>query len=164
MSVIPVQEAPSAAAPALADRLEIGDLTGRMCLLVDARAWEDLAGLFTDPVEVDYTSLFGGERQVTSPAELTAAWRLTLSHLQATQHLIGGQVITLDGDDAACAANVQGTHMLSNGSGGPLWTVGGRYDFRLRRTAAGWRIAGLTLTVRWATGNRHIIQPPDTTG
>jgi hypothetical protein len=48
--------------------------------------------------------------------------------------------------------------VLPNASGGPVWTVGGRYDFRLERTPAGWRIAGLTLIIRWATGNQHITQ------
>jgi hypothetical protein len=66
--------------------------------------------------------------------------------------------MVLDGDQATCGAAVQGTHVLGNASGGPIWTVGGRYDFGLVRTAAGWRIRALTLTVQWATGNQHVMQ------
>jgi hypothetical protein len=29
----------------------------------------------------------------------------------------------------------------------------------VRRTADGWRLAALTLTVAWATGNQAIMQP-----
>lgn len=77
------QEAPSVAA--LADRLEIIELTARMGLLVDAQAWDELAELFTDPVAVDYPSLFGGEPQVTSPDELTSGWREVLARLTGWQ-------------------------------------------------------------------------------
>jgi SnoaL-like domain len=78
-------------------------------------------------------------------------------HLDAVHHLITCQVINLDGDQATCAANMQGTHVLANTSGGPIWTVGGRHDYQLKRTADGWKIAGLTFTVQWATGNMHIV-------
>jgi hypothetical protein len=142
----------------LQDRLEILDITARLGLLVDARDWIALVDLFTDPVEVDYTSLNGGTPQSMSPTELIGGWQQVLDHLDATQHMIAGQVIRLDGDSATCAATVQGTHVLTNASGGPIWTVGGRYDFGLRRTPWGWRIEALTLTVQWATGNQHIMQ------
>lgn len=66
-------------------------------------------------------------------------------------------MITIDGDEATCSANVQGTHVLTNATGDSHWTVGGRYDFRLARTTAGWRISALTLTVQWARGNQHIM-------
>lgn len=148
----------AAAARALADKLEILEVTASLGLLADARDWDGLEQIFTDPVDVDYTSLNGGEPQVLAPAVLVGGWRAVLSNLRATQHLIAGQVIAIDGDRATCAANVQGTHVLPNASGGPVWTVGGRYDYRLTRTAAGWRISALTLTVQWADGNQHIMQ------
>jgi hypothetical protein len=142
----------------LQDRLDILELTGRLGLMVDARDWAALADLFTDPVEVDYTSLNGGTPQNLKPADLLGGWRQVLDHLDGTQHLIAGQVTSLDGDHATCAATVQGTHVPTNATGGPIWTVGGRYDFGLLRTPPGWRIAALTLTVHWATGNQHIMQ------
>jgi hypothetical protein len=93
---------------------------------------------------------------VLEPTELVTRWRQALGAVQATQHLIAGQVITLNGDEAACAASVQCTHLMPRHEGGPLWTVGGRYDFRLTRTPAGWRISALTLTVQWEHGNPQI--------
>jgi SnoaL-like protein len=95
------------------DRLDIIDLTSRLCVLVDACDWTRAEHLFTDPVEVDYTSLNGGAPQTLRPGELIAGWRAALDHLDATQHLVGCQVVDVLGDDATCAANVQGPAILS---------------------------------------------------
>src|SRR5919106_3037657 len=84
------------------DRLEILELTSKLGLLVDAREWEALRRLFTDPVEVDYTSLNGGEPQSPSPSDLVDDWRRALEALVSTQHLIAGQVVELEGDRATC--------------------------------------------------------------
>lgn len=127
-------------------------------LLADARDWDALRALFIDAVDVDYTSLNGGEPQTVPAADLIDGWRQVLENLEATHHLIAGRVVTIDGDQASCVANVQATHMLTNGTGDRLWTVGGRYDYRFERTRAGWRISALKLSVQWATGNRQIME------
>ena len=51
-------------------------------------------------------------------------------------------------------------HRLATSHGDPLFTLGGRYDFRLRRLGAAgpWQIAGLVVTSQWATGNQRIMQ------
>jgi NADPH:quinone reductase-like Zn-dependent oxidoreductase len=139
------------------DRLAILELIGKLSLLLDARDWSAFEELFTDPVHLDRTSVFHGEPETLSPAELVDDYRKTLGNLDALHHLITGHVITLDGDQATCAANMQGTHVLANTSGGPVWTVGGRHDYQLERTAVGWRIAGWTFTIQWATGNMNIV-------
>jgi hypothetical protein len=105
----------------------------------------------------DRTSLFGGEPQTSSPGELVGGLRYALGGLDATHHLITCEVISLDGDEASAAANMQGTHVFANPSGGSLWTVAGRHDYKLKRTADGWRIAGLTFSLQWASGNEHIL-------
>ncbi len=144
-------------ATATEDRLAILELTGRLALLLDARDWTGLEQLFTDPIHWDRTSLFGGEPETQTPAELVGGLRYSMGGLDATNHLITCQVIDLDGDRATGSANMQGVHLLANASGGPLWTVGGRHDYRFERTAQGWRIAAVTFTVQWATGNMNIL-------
>ena len=128
-------------------------------LLVDARDWDGLVSLFTGEVAVDYTSLNGGEPATVPAADLVGGWRQQLEPLEATQHLMGNLSVRVRDDSATCAANVTATHVRTNASGGPHWTVGGRYDLELRRTAGteDWRIAALTLTVRWASGNQAIM-------
>jgi SnoaL-like protein len=139
------------------DRLAILELIGRLVLVLDARDWNGLERLFTETVYSDRTSLLGGEPVTVGRAEFVEGWRQTLQHLDAVHHMITCHVITLDGDRATCAANMQGTHVYTNHSGGPIWTVGGRHDYQLERTPDGWRIAGLTFTLKWATGNMNIV-------
>jgi SnoaL-like domain len=142
---------------AIEDRQAINELTSRLALQLDARDWDALEQLFTDPVHWDRTSLFGGEAETQSPAELVGGLRYALGGLDATHHLITNLVITLDGDQASGSANMVGTHLLANSSGDPIWTVGGRHDYRYERTAAGWRIASVIFTVQWGTGNMNIV-------
>ncbi len=141
----------------LKDRLAILELIGRLSLTIDARDWDTLGQLFTDTVYHDRTSLTGGEPTNLPVAEFVEGWRQTLQGMDAVHHQITNHVISLDGDEATCAANMQGTHVLANASGGPMWTVGGRHDYQLKRTPDGWRIAGFTFTLQWATGNMNIV-------
>jgi ketosteroid isomerase-like protein len=141
----------------LEDRLAIIELINRLVLLLDARDWKALEHLFTDTVYNDRTSLTGGEPETLGVAEFVGGWRSLMEHLDAVHHLVTCHVINLDGDQATCAANMQGTHVLANHSGGPIWQVGGRHDYQLTRTSDGWRIAGITFTIQWATGNQNIL-------
>ena len=141
----------------LEDRLAILELIGRLALTIDGRDWNALGQLFTDTVYHDRTSLTGGEPMTLGVAEFVDGWRQTLQNMDAVHHQITNHVISLGGDQATCAANMQGTHVLANASGGPMWTVGGRHDYQLTRTPDGWRIAGLTFTLQWATGNMNVL-------
>ena len=116
-----------------------------------------LRQLFTDTVYHDRTSFTGGEPTNLPVAEFVDGWRQTPQKMDAVHHQITNHVISLDGDQATCAANMQGIHVFANASGGPMWTVGGRHDYQLERTPDGWRIAGLTFTLQWATGNMNIL-------
>jgi hypothetical protein len=142
---------------ALEDRLAIIELIGRLSLAIDAKDWDAMGQLFTETVYHDRTSLTGGEPYTAPVAQFVEGWRQTLQAMDAVHHQITNHVISVDGDEATCAANMQGTHVLANASGGPMWTVGGRHDYQLTRTPDGWRIAGLTFTLQWATGNMNVL-------
>jgi hypothetical protein len=142
---------------ALEDRLAILELIGRLSLTIDSKDWDAMGQLFTDTVYHDRTSLTGGEPYTAPVAQFVDGWRQTLQPMDAVHHQITNHVISVDGDQATCAANMQGIHVLANASGGPMWTVGGRHDYQLKRTPGGWRIAGLTFTLQWATGNMNVL-------
>jgi hypothetical protein len=129
---------------AIEDRLAILDLTARLALTVDAKDWDGFEGLFADP-------------QTQTPAELAAGLKGALGNLDTTHHLIACQTISLDGDLATSSANMVGRHVYANASGGSAWTVGGRHDYEFKRTAQGWRIAGITFNLQWAEGNEQIL-------
>jgi len=137
--------------------IEVLATASRMALLTDARDWSSLVNVFADPVDVDYTSLDGGEPVRISSHELVDQWRDSLSRLDATQHLIGSAYAEINGDTALVTCAVTGTHRRTTSSGGQLWTVGGHYDIAMRRDD-GWQISSLRLRVAWATGNRAIMR------
>lgn len=146
----------------LADRAAITDTVTRFGWCLDRRDWDGLKSLFTDVVRTDYTALWGGEPQEASVDELLAtdrqgSWRRTMDGLDATQHLITNILVTVDGDTATATANVVGVHRLPNPHGGPLWTVGGTYEFALTRTADGWRIRAITQGITWVDGNQQVL-------
>lgn len=138
---------------------EIETVISRLLRMVDDRDWTGLPSVFTEQVQVDYTSLWGGEPETLHRDALIGRWRDLLSGLDATQHL-GGNVlaeIDADGHGASAVSNVIGVHRLTNPTGGPLWTVGGTYHTRLFRTGDGWAISSLTLRVAWTEGNTNIM-------
>jgi hypothetical protein len=146
----------------LTDRATITDTVVRMGWLLDRRDWDGLRGLFTERVYTDYTDLWGGTPQEGPVDQLLStsaqgSWRRTMDGLEATQHLITNVLVDLAGDEAGATANVLGVHRLPNPHGSPLWTVGGTYDFRLARTAAGWRIRSITQRLTWVEGNQQIL-------
>ncbi|MEV0620602.1 nuclear transport factor 2 family protein [Nonomuraea sp. NPDC050404] len=132
----------------------------RMGWHADRREWERLKEVFAEKVTLDYTSLNGGEPADLTPDQIVGAWKGVLGGFDATQHLISGHLVTVDGDNgdtAVCTANFQAVHRLANPFGSPLWTLGGTYHFDLVRTGGGWRISGVVMTATWADGNRDLM-------
>ncbi|MET9547255.1 nuclear transport factor 2 family protein [Streptomyces sp. NPDC006627] len=141
----------------LHDRAAIVETCTRSAWSTDRRDWSAFREVFADEVDLDYTSLNGGEPLHLPRQSIVDGWRTVLSGLDATQHLVGNHLVTVDGDTAECTASVLATHILANDRGEPIWTVGGHYRYRLARTHEGWRISGLRLTVDWTSGNRDIM-------
>ncbi|WP_369142036.1 nuclear transport factor 2 family protein [Streptomyces sp. R44] len=143
------------------DRLDVVDTCNRMAWFADQRDWDALAGVFADEVTLDYTSLNGGEPVTLAPAQIVRGWREGLGAYAATQHLLTGHLVAVDGggdgdgdgdgDGAVCTAGFQATHRKADGS---LWTLGGTYRFDLSRTGDGWRITGVVMTAVWSDGER----------
>jgi hypothetical protein len=84
-------------------------------------------------------------------------WKKFVVPLKATQHLITNLDIKIKDETAECAADVLATHVRPNSMGDPLWTVGGRYDFELRRENLQWKISSIKLTTYWTAGNPQIL-------
>src|SRR5579864_7578868 len=95
----------------LDDRLAIIELIGRLSLSIDAKDWDAMGQLFTEMVYHDRTSLTGGEPYTAPVAQFVEGWRQTLQGMDAVHHQITNHVISLDGAEATCTANMQGTHV-----------------------------------------------------
>ncbi len=140
------------------DRAKIVETTTLMAVLADRRAWDELTAIFADEVRVDYTSLNGGEPSVVSAPELITVWSEALGRLAATQHLVINHLATIDGDSAVATASFQATHVAAPPASG-RWVLGGDYRWEMARFGGGWRISGVTMTLRWEAGDRSILHP-----
>jgi len=142
----------------MTDRDEIMSLIGSLAVGVDGRRWDDVLDLFASQVEVDYSSLFGGEPQYITREQLIANWRQLVPGFTHTTHLIGLPAIIVNGASAEASASVVAWHMLKDEAvaGKDLWLVGGTYEFAFSKEEARWRIAGLTLARAWSDGNQDL--------
>ena len=140
------------------DRNAVIETAGRLAWCIDERRWAELAPLFTDPFEIDYTSIFGGRPATVTPAQMVANSERLIGNLTATQHLIGSFLVEGHGDQAMCLSMVQATHYLATRTGDGTWTVGAQYHMEMRRETGAWRINSLRAVLQWATGNREIMR------
>lgn len=143
---------------ALLDRSAISDVQLRYASGIDMRDWTLYRSCFTDDLEIDFSSVFGGGPRRMKADQWVETVRRTISGLKATQHMITNHVITLQGDEAACVAYVQARHHLPNDTGGSDQAMFGYYTNRFGRTPDGWKIRACKLTVTWNTGNWDIFK------
>jgi len=143
---------------ALLDRGAISDVQLRYASGIDMRDWTLYRSCFTDDLEIDFSSVFGGDPRRMKADQWVETVRRTISGLKATQHMITNHVITLQGDEATCVAYVQARHHLPNDAGGSDQAMFGYYTNRFVRTPDGWKIRACKLTVTWNTGNWGIFK------
>lgn len=124
---------------------------GRFFRAVDTRDWDTVARLLADEVDLDYTSVFGGEPERVAGPELVARWRGLLPGFDATQHFVAPLLATAED---VLEGNVRGYHHLD----GDTWMVAGWYRITLSATPGGGRIAGITLTEAYETGSRDLVE------
>jgi hypothetical protein len=124
---------------------------------IDDRDWAGSGSILADTVELDFTSLRGGQLETLTRTELVGRWRDMSERLDATQHLIAGILATIDGESATAVASVVAVYRRANATGGSLWTVGGTYRFTLRHVAQHWLIGDLSLLVAWVDGNQAVV-------
>jgi hypothetical protein len=139
------------------DILDVIGICSLFAWLTDTRDWKRLAELFTDELDVDYTSFAGGEPVRLQATALISAWEERLSKVSVTQHLITNHLVAVDGDQATCVAQVHAQHMGSAPFGDQNVIVAGHYTFGMVRSDSGWRINSLTLTATWASGNLAVL-------
>lgn len=148
----------------LHDRCAIIETCLNMSRYLDERRWSDLRTVVADEIDIDFTSYFGGKAMRTSRDDYVRAAEAQLGSLEATQHIAGGHIVTGSGDQARCVSQVQATHVRPNRGGDSHFTVGAQYDMRLARVDGKWLLAGLTATLRWASGNRGVMRAAKSAG
>lgn len=91
------------------------------------------------------------------PANIADSLARSFSRFEATQHLLTGHDVDVDGDTAAVRANLVAIHIWNDR---PVeasmldrsFTAGGVINAVLRRSPDGWRISRTEMRVIWRTG------------
>ena len=141
----------------LVDRAEISDVVHRYATGLDMGDWELYRSIFTDEIEMDFTSV--GIRQGSYKAsQWVADAKRLFAGFAATQHTSSNHVHDIRGDEATCISYMQAEHFVEGVEDGSddRWTLGGYYTNELVRTSDGWKIRKLTLTVTWSRGNPDV--------
>ena len=139
----------------LLDEREIHQVATRYCRALDTKNWALLDDVFVP----DATAQLGSPAILDGIEAIQGRIRTALQHLDDSQHLVGNHEIAVDGDTATHRCYLQAQHIREAAVGGPNYIVAGRYEDRLARTAAGWRITHRTLTVMWTEGNVAVAHP-----
>lgn len=134
------------------DRADIVQLTIDYCWALDTGRWDDLRHVFTADAVTDLGQ--GGQDGIDAIIERVST---ALGPLDDSQHMVTNHQITVTGDQAEGRCYVQAQHIRRGAEGGELYTVGGRYEDRYRRTADGWRITERKIVSMWTDGNRQIL-------
>ncbi len=125
-----------------ADRLALQDLLARYAAAVDDRDRDAYRECFTADVEVVG---FSGGSMRGREAWVDYVWD-ALQRYSTTQHLLGQQLASVDGDRASARTEVQALHVLADGDA--KFTLWATYLSEMTRTDEGWKIARHELLVR----------------
>ncbi len=125
------------------DRIALQDVMLSYAAGVDERDFDLYRSCFADDVEVHG---FGEETVYGADAWL-AYVKNALERFGPTQHMLGPQLATVDGDSAHCRTDVQALHYLKEPEGSTL-TLWATYKSDMRRIDGRWRIVRHELVSR----------------
>lgn len=126
------------------------DVLTRLLHAFDSRNWTAIRDSLTDPVHLDYTSLWGGEPGPAALDELLGQWQEFLKGFAATHHLTGPLYVSGDRVETHITA-----HHWRAGTGNDF-VVHGHYIARI----ADRKISALTLQAFRASGDPDLPDIP----
>ena len=127
----------------VADRIALQDVMLKYAAGVDERNFDLYASCFLENVEVvDF-----GEAPINGRDEWVESVKGALNNYGPTQHMLGPQLATIDGDNAHCRTDVQALHYLKQPEG-EILTLWATYETDMVRTDEGWKISKHRLVSR----------------
>lgn len=146
----------------LVDGAALIELVDSIFDTVDAKDWDGAEALFADKVDVDFTSLAGGEPAEITNVQLVDGWRVGLHAKKASFHTVSHYRVVVTGDEALVKVKGYAYNVLDASLGGEMWEVWGRYEIPARRTAEGWKATGLTFVALHTRGDdavrTHVLE------
>ena len=127
----------------LADRIALQDVMLKYAAGVDERDFDLYASCFMDNVEI----LDFGESTINGRDNWVTFVKEALNAYGPTQHMLGPQFATIDGDEAHCRTDVQALHYLKEPDGEilKLWAT---YETDMITVNGGWKISRHRLVSR----------------
>jgi hypothetical protein len=132
------------------------DTINRLFIGTDSRDWAMVRDALAPRLQVDMTSLAGGQPAEMAGAALAAAWETGLKPVQAVHHQTGNYRVTVLGDQAEAFCYGTATHYRPTRSGRNVRTFVGSYDFRLARLETKWRITSFRFNLKYVDGNLEL--------
>jgi SnoaL-like domain len=129
----------------------------RFAAAIDTRDWTTYRAVFTEEIDLDYSSYRPGSAGRFQADDWVARGKALFTGLDATQHCLYNPLVTVDGDVADVVIYVQAEHFLTNPDGDNWFTLGGYYSDRLVHQQGEWKITRKKLVVTWNRGNRHVL-------
>ncbi len=123
------------------DRIELQDVMLQYAAAVDERDLERYKSCFADDVEVVG---FGTQTYQGRDVWVNYVWG-ALAKYRATQHLLGPQFATIEGDTAHTRSDVQALHFLNGDSA--RFTLWATYHTTMQRIDGRWLISRHELVV-----------------
>lgn len=143
----------------LSDQHDIINTVQQIFIQTDERNWDRVAACFADPLQLDYTSMNGGEPARMSPQQVIESWQGVLPGFEATQHSISNFRVNVVGDNATINCYGTAVHYLPNESGSEdTWTVVGTYDFHAVRSDDTWKVDDMRFNFKFMEGNEQLPQ------
>ena len=136
------------------DEAAISTIVESVANLADKSNFESLEQLYTEEIELDYTSAFGGEVELKSPQALMTQWANSLPGFDRTRHQISNIKIDVKGNRATATAHVTANHYLNE----MFWQIAGSYEYGLVKENGQWTIDKMTFIAESEKGSRDIIQ------
>ncbi|HEX8368165.1 MAG TPA: nuclear transport factor 2 family protein [Pyrinomonadaceae bacterium] len=140
----------------IADEAEIRRVVDEIDNACDAKDWAKCRSLFADDVDVDFTSLAGGEPSRMKAGDLVGAWQTNLFAEKKSFHMRSNHRIEIAGSRAEVYSKAYAFNLLESGEVSGLWEVWGEYSHTLERTENGWKVSGMTLNVAHKRGDDRV--------
>ena len=137
------------------DSATIKTIVESVGLLADTSNFSALEKLYAPEVEMDYTSLTGGEVALKSPQLIMTEWASVLPGFDRTRHEISNIAIQLDGVQATATADVQAGHWVKD----LFWQVTGDYVYKLTKEDDHWLITAHQFNLQAEEGTRDVFGP-----
>lgn len=144
--------------PMTSDQQTIIDVVTSVFNETDAHNWPEVQAAFAASVQLDYTSLAGGEPASLTPEQITESWAGILPGFDHTHHQVANFKVTISGDEATVFNYGTASHYLDNPSSQNLWTVVGTYDFHLIKNDNEWHIDVMKFNFKYMDGNNDLAR------